>query len=384
MRTLAIAAIVPLLVAGQAPCAAPPSAESVPIGRLIEELGAQDFDVREAAAARLGKRSDACQALRQALRNPDAEVRRRAGRVLAQVQSRRLTELLADGDWDQAVELLLLWGSKDDVRGLPDVCKLAGRLVQAATSHNGKLFPNGRSERLTDFTWLGSRTAKHRVFSKEKFRGVLDRETPRDGAILRASQIDFSLRFTSSLIVANGDVKAVEPQKRASLTGCLLLSTGEVTVNDVSCCLLLSDGPVSVKFMDYSLVIARGEVVCRTGSNNVIISGSKVSDADYVHSHVSQNDDHPLKLVRFFDVKRLGVEVESVKGGVKVKAVPHGTPFSATVRPGDVITAVAGKDVADAEAFRKLLRPHAAEQATVALTLLRDGKRIDVNVSLRP
>jgi S1-C subfamily serine protease len=91
------------------------------------------------------------------------------------------------------------------------------------------------------------------------------------------------------------------------------------------------------------------------------------------------------KLVRFFDVKRLGVEVAPDDAGVRVKAAPHGGCFSrGGVRPGDVVTAVAGEKVADAEALRRLLRPHAAEQASVAVTLLRDGKRVVANVPLRP
>src|SRR5439155_23467974 len=75
--------------------AAPPAGPSGPeVGRLIGQLGDDDFDRREAATERLKMAGEpALDALYKALASDDLEVRRRAGRIVAAVEARLYPEL---------------------------------------------------------------------------------------------------------------------------------------------------------------------------------------------------------------------------------------------------------------------------------------------------
>src|SRR4051812_23781761 len=83
-RTLLCLALIPgtFLLA-----AAPPAGPSGPeVRRLIEQLGDDDFGVREAATARLKRAGEpALDALHKALSSYDLEVRLRAGRIVATI-----------------------------------------------------------------------------------------------------------------------------------------------------------------------------------------------------------------------------------------------------------------------------------------------------------
>src|SRR5437868_9619016 len=83
-RLFALPLLLPLLAA--APPAGPSGAE---VERLIEQLGDDDFDVREAATARLKLAGEpALDALHKATTSDDLEVRRRAKRVVSAVGAR--------------------------------------------------------------------------------------------------------------------------------------------------------------------------------------------------------------------------------------------------------------------------------------------------------
>src|SRR5262245_18965078 len=79
-----------LLAAQTAWAAAPPAGPSgAEVGRLIGQLGADDFDRRESATERLKMAGEpALDALHKALSSDDLEVRRRAGRVVATIENR--------------------------------------------------------------------------------------------------------------------------------------------------------------------------------------------------------------------------------------------------------------------------------------------------------
>src|SRR6476646_950303 len=83
-RLLALRLLLPLLAA--APPAGPSRAE---VARLINQLGDEDFDRREAASQRLSRVGEPALAqLRRAERDPDLEVRKRAATLVRQIQGR--------------------------------------------------------------------------------------------------------------------------------------------------------------------------------------------------------------------------------------------------------------------------------------------------------
>src|SRR5689334_20191097 len=78
---------------------APPTGPSgAEVGRLIEQLGDDDFGVRQAATQRLKAAGDpALDALYKALSSDDLEVRHRAARIVAAIEGRLYPELQLAG-----------------------------------------------------------------------------------------------------------------------------------------------------------------------------------------------------------------------------------------------------------------------------------------------
>jgi hypothetical protein len=95
-----------LCLAALLPAAAPPARpSSAEVARLLRQLGDDDFDVREAATARLLRAGEAAlPALHKALASADLEVRHRARRIVAALEARLSPELRLTGHtvrlWD--------------------------------------------------------------------------------------------------------------------------------------------------------------------------------------------------------------------------------------------------------------------------------------------
>src|SRR5262245_44638236 len=97
------------------PASAPPPARPLakePTSRLLGLLGSDSYEEREAATRELMCREEAAPAVRKALRFPDAEVRRRAERILKEHDRRQARrsldeakQLAADGRVDELMHL---------------------------------------------------------------------------------------------------------------------------------------------------------------------------------------------------------------------------------------------------------------------------------------
>ena len=114
----------PLLAAclGVARCALPsplrgradePALPEPDAARLVRDLGSNDFKVREAATRRLLEYEAPPPALRAAEKSRDAEVARRASRIIHEITQReenaafaKLTEFARHGEVDRFIELL--------------------------------------------------------------------------------------------------------------------------------------------------------------------------------------------------------------------------------------------------------------------------------------
>jgi HEAT repeat protein len=84
--------VVLALALSQASAAAPPSPEPADIERLVKQLGSERFEEREAADKALEKTGEpALEALRGAVRSPDAEIRHRAARSVETVVAQALS-----------------------------------------------------------------------------------------------------------------------------------------------------------------------------------------------------------------------------------------------------------------------------------------------------
>jgi hypothetical protein len=94
LKRLPLVALVLGLLLGSLLLADTP-ADNKKIGQLIEKLGSTDFDEREQAAQELDKiGSAALEALKQAVKSDDAEVRRQASELVSRIEKREASSLL--------------------------------------------------------------------------------------------------------------------------------------------------------------------------------------------------------------------------------------------------------------------------------------------------
>src|SRR5262249_44618459 len=150
--------------------------------------------------------------------------------------------------------------------------------------------------------------------------------------------------------------------------------------------LIVCDGDFTAEsgFTD-SLVIARGKV----RSDGWVKNSRIVSDGGVEWKHpewvkdskVVEKESKPLGFVTFFDPADVGLTVESADGGVRVKAAEKGKPFAAAgLRADDLITALDGDAVKDADSFRRLLRAKLAIEGTTTFKVRRDDKAVEIDV----
>lgn len=137
-----------LCLAALLPAAAPPDAPSpADVPRLIRQLGDDDFEVREAATARLEKIGEpALPELYKALASNDAEVRRRAEIIVAAIESKLYVELLClsghtSAGWSVCVSAdgkRLLTSSEDKTLRLWDTA--TGKCLHVFKGHTQHIF----------------------------------------------------------------------------------------------------------------------------------------------------------------------------------------------------------------------------------------------------
>src|SRR5262249_22526409 len=119
-------------------------------------------------------------------------------------------------------------------------------------------------------------------------------------------------------------------------------------------------------------------------TNSHIISCGEVQLArthDVLDSKVAEKESNPLGFVTFFDPSKGGIKVEKADGGVRVKEAEKGKPFAAAgLRADDLITALDGEAVKDAEQFRRLLRAKFAVEGETVFKVRRSDKVLEVPV----
>jgi hypothetical protein len=369
------------------PCAGdePTPAKRV-IDELIAQLGDESFAVREAATKQLMEREDAIPALSRALKSRDAEVARRAREirdVLARREKERAFARLADlvkcGAVDQAVEKFVRREKWDDeTAGWQLFAELAGKLTDREREAFGKAsLPNEDYVPARDFRRYAAKWGRH-------FEIVAARRPSREqmgvGRAIRAEEIVDGPPTEMNLIISAGNVKA------CGVGFSVIFAGGSVDCGSgAQRSLIVCDGYVEAARITDSLVIARGPVVCsHPADNSRIISGGNVvfKQRDRVSdSKLVENERKPLGFIQFFDPAEVGIKVGAAEGGVRVKEAAKGKPFAeAGLQADDVVTALDGEAVKDAESFRRLLRAKLAVEGTMTFKVRRGDKAVEVAV----
>jgi hypothetical protein len=367
--------------------------EAIPSGQAIDELisqlGDPSFAVREAAAKRLMEREDAAPALRKALKSADPEVVRRAREILDAFVRRekerafaRLADLAKHGAVDQAVEKFVRRDKWDDETACWQVmAELAGKLTDLEREAYGKAsLRESREAPMRDFRRY---TAAHGGESRE-FRIIAARRPAPDQVggtcVVRAEEIPQGNSIGASLIVSAGKVKL------GHVGGSVIFAGGPVEISGASNSLVVCDGDVTVQDLGKNcLIIARGTIWCRSATESRLISCGKAQlrHPEWVlDCKVKENEAKPLGFVTFFDPADVGIKVESAEGGVRVKEAEKGKPFAtAGLRASDLVTALDGEAVKDAEGFRRLLRAKLAVEGTTVFKVRRGENALDIPVN---
>jgi S1-C subfamily serine protease len=98
---------------------------------------------------------------------------------------------------------------------------------------------------------------------------------------------------------------------------------------------------------------------------------------------VLEKDSKFLDYVKFFNPSELGIEVEEAFDTyqVKITKVKPGSPFEkADLKPGDIVLALAGKQVTSYETFRSFLRQELCAAGGVIVKVRRDDKEKEATV----
>lgn len=424
MRTLVIGLLLVTPVGAVAADEAPPPHEVVDVAALLQKLGSDNFHEREAATRELGALplAEPPPELLALLRSSNPEVRDRAVRAVRALRAaaavRRLSpaeRLAVRGRADLLVAASAAdEASRSDAQRWEPALQLGRALIQKAG------LKGGRVPRDTPPTHP-SYAAYQKSYNARTVRtnGVYERApvTPDNlfhsyypEAILCAG-IKERYSTGSSLVLARGDVKVA-----GALGNSYLAVNGRVDVgNDVHSSIVVCDGPLSVEgSVTNSLLIARGPItLAHSPVGSTVISGAEVHikkprplpllpaapvlgppefaealelvrlrEAELIEAFVIENCPQPLGFVTFFELTEVGVEVAAVRGVVTIVAVKAGTAAAAAgIKAGDVVLGVGGKQPADAESLRCLLRDALAlGDATVRLN--RDAATVGATLKL--
>jgi hypothetical protein len=363
-----------------------PAEQKPDIAHLIAQLGSESFEARETATRRLKERDDAVAALRRVLKSGDAEVTRRAKEILdalARRENERAFTALAGaaerGAVDQAVERFVRRARWDDEASCWRVMA-------------------GLADKLTDLERETYKKASLPAYDK-----ITERELPirlksfrlkTTGArgdsptfwehriVLRAEEVLNGNSIQSCLFAVSGSAKMDNIISTVLFTGGSVDFAGHVARSLIVC-----DGDFTAQSdISYCLIIARGTIRCDGDvRDSRLISCGKIDlkqPARVYDSKVLEKEAKPLGLITFFDPADVGIKVESAEGGVRVKEAEKGKPFAAAgLRADDLVTALDGEAVKDAESFRRLLRAKLAVEGTTTFTVRRGDKTVEVAVT---
>jgi hypothetical protein len=378
------------------------------IERLIEDLGSERFEIREAAKQKLMEIEEAAAALDQAKRSADPEVRRRASEILLALEPKRAKRGLAraqglakDGRIIEAVDRIARWGEFDgSSEGWESLTQFADHVIKSAASAFPKLdtgfnssFPAGefrRYAKLVHPTELSRRKIDIDIGSeppqnqKERDGRKLIAET-HGKLLLRGEEVCFTgriyqLGLSRGIIASAGDVQLM------SAYYSLIVAGGDVKeLMGLNNCILICDGDVELLLPSAgdNVIIARGSVTCIHGKLRrcMVRSGRAVSSFDGRAIALKEGAPDPLAFVKFFELADVGLDVadppQSEKAeaeGVVLKDVRRNSPFAPGLRAGDFVTALDGTKTACPEDFRRLLRRKMGQGGPILTFSIRRGK----------
>jgi hypothetical protein len=389
------------------------------IERLIEDLGSDRFEIREAATHTLREMDEATCALYKARRSPDPEVRQRVEGILLALERKRalrgLARAKALGKAGRAVEAadrLAKWGKWDATgAGWESLTQFADRAIvntaryfpPVGSFRQNPNFPAGEfrrfanlvhpkdiSERKIDID-IGDEPPRNQ---KEREGRLLIKETG-GRLLLRGEEVSLRGRIipfglSTGIVAASGDVQLMSAFDSVIVTG------GDVkNITLLRRCILVCDGDVELLEPPTanSLIIARGKVTCLRGklTKCMVRSGRSLRFLDGKTIDLKDDTPDPLAFVKFFELSDVGLTVsdrdqkeEPIQDGVLLKDVGKDSPFASGLRAGDMVTALDETKIASREVFRRHLRRKLGGGGPIlTFTVRRSGKSLEVPIPIK-
>ena len=269
-----------LAVSGRARDEKPAAPAAKEIERLIHDLSADEFDVREAATRKLTDLGEAAaSAVEKATKSADAETSRRAGVILQEVQKRRdereLKELLANLD-KTPLDKLIAHITKNPERVTDAEWKALGKLVEATVSQTNKVagttfkVPVDILALSTDATGRGDIVRNTRFVTAAFTRSIASFG---EGAIICSGNAKVITSLRNAIVIVDGDFEGA-----AAITNSVIICRGSFKyTNLLNTSIVLCGGKFdAARTIDKSVIQAVSFRECTGTRNSVYINLPKV------------------------------------------------------------------------------------------------------------
>jgi hypothetical protein len=360
----------------------PKKATDEHIAKLIQQLGSDDFNVREQASRQLAELEEALPALRQARESKDAEVRRAAATLIAQLEARAeerfIREAVARVN-DQGLDLFLDrmvlkkdFATEANWKVLVELAKALAR----RTAQTGATPPKILEQDFLRLKEIADSAAKDYSGARVRVDGISDSLNAVHGSLLVSSGSLESINSTDrSILFVNGDIKSLN-----STTDSIIICTGTIkNFNYTKGCIIICNGVIEyMNCTESNALFVRGELRslnstqgnvieatrlgrCTVSERNTYLNGKAPEDRAGEGDRFVKADSTPLGLFRFFEPGRAGLSFTMVEGDAQAEKVLANTPFAqAGLRKGDRVLAVDREKFLTEDLFVRLLRRRVA------------------------
>ena len=388
-----------IMVAASALAAAPmPQGSPAP---LVAKLSDPSEKVRNEAAAALKGRTDALPWLRRAARSTDKATAQLAAELLTPVEKKRqeivpkaIDACIRDGCIDLLTEWHQYWQPDEEAKLWP----VGPRATKAGLDLYAKSCPKAAWEQFEkELAWTSSvKTSVHNGPCPERFEAFkgawLIRTDRLDGGAQGSERISFaSVAGPVQLSRSGGRYLVLGPVEAKATIGATFIACdgGVNSPNRVRTrwSFIVCRGNINGELITDSVLLVDGDIDLTRASdiNNSLMRASgeirlprnvKPMNCD-IKAHV-KDATAPYK---FFELTDVGLSLVPDQKNVVVNDVKENTPFGDYgIAKGDIIQAIDDTDVKDSEEFRKKLRRALVRQGDCLITVVRDGKTIDLPV----
>jgi PDZ domain len=378
--------------------------------QLIKELGSNQFRDREAAEKALRARDEAYPYIRRALPDLSLEAQRRANSILRGMEDRRTKRFVQYGR-ERRVDLLVEWSSLHGVR--MDAESLWQCVLELGLE---QLKRSGRDEIIRE--WEKDFPARNYAdFLKKRPRFIKETDT------LETARLPTHLTLRSkgeikgedlrySLVVSTGPVDL-----RGFVSHCILVTTGDVKIDNGINVLVITDGDVQIDLSMHSVIAARGTVSINLKIDHTTLAPvhrggspdwSKTSENEVEQYDLLYRPGQPPRriyglpsplvdeppataarkqpvpqdgLIRFFEPADVGLKLSWSDTSIQIEDVQPGSPpAKAGIRAGDILTAIDRNSLDGLKSARQQLR-RAFVLGGAEITVSRQGKPLIFDVS---